>query len=274
MATTEKTATQTVTSSDGTSIAYEKSGAGAPVILVDGALCFREFGPARGLARELASGFTVFCYDRRGRGESDDTPSTLQREIDDIEALIDVAGGTASLYGISSGGALALEAAAALGHKVDKLALYEIPYDGSEDGVRRWREYRKRLAQLLAEERGGDATELFMRFVGASDHGVEGMRNSPVWPVFETVGRTLGNDAAALGDDRVVPVQTASAITATTLVMDGGASIEAMPFMRASADRLAQAIPRAEHRVIEGQGHEVDAAALAPVLREFFAASA
>jgi pimeloyl-ACP methyl ester carboxylesterase len=125
-----ETITSTVTSKDGTKIAYDKMGHGPAVILVAGALCSRSFWSGPELAKLLAHGFTVYNYDRRGRGESDDTkPYAVAREIEDIEALIDEAGGSASLYGHSSGAALALEAAIRLVKKVKKLALYEAPYN-------------------------------------------------------------------------------------------------------------------------------------------------
>ena len=259
-----------VRSRDGTEIAYERKGHGPALVVVDGALGFRAFGSARALSDLLAPSLTVYLYDRRGRGESGDTPPVaLAREIEDIEALIDLAGGRASLYGISSGGALALEAAVALGSKVERLALYEIPYDETDDGVRRWRAYRITLRDLLEAGRPGDAVELFMRLVGASDAGVAGMRAQPVWATFEAVGPTLAYDAEALGDDRLVPVDRAARVSARTLVMDGSASLEHMPFMRASAMLLAEVIPGAQRRVIEGQAHDVDSQVLAPVLREF-----
>ena len=261
-----------VTARDGASIAFERIGDGPPVILVDGALCFRGFGGMPRLAELMAASVTSFCYDRRGRGESPDRlPRTLDSEIADIEALVDAAGGRASLYGISSGGALALEAAAALGDRVDRLAVYEIPYDSGADAVRRWHEYRARLDALVAEGRGGDAVELFMRLVGAGDEGVARMRSGPVWATFEAVGMTLPYDAAALGPDRTVPADRAATVTARTLVMDGGESLRFMPFMRESADELARAVPDAKRRVLEGQSHEVDPGVLAPVLAEFFA---
>jgi len=259
-----------LTSTDGTEIAYEVSGTGPPVILVDGALGYRALGFGGGLADLLAPSLSVYSYDRRGRGGSGYTePSTLQREIEDIDALIARAGGSAGLYGISSGGALALEAAIALGSRVSKLAIYEVPYDSSDAGMRAWAEYRARLAKLVAAGDRGGAVELFMRFVGASDEGVEGMRRSPMWQRFESVGATLPLDAEALGDRRV-PSERAAAVTAETLVIDGAASLEPMPFMRASAVALAAAIPRARHLVLEGQSHEVDPAAIAPVLSAFF----
>ncbi len=190
---------KTVSSADGTAIAYECVGNGPTLILVDGAFGFRKFSSSPELARLLTPTCRVYAYDRRRRGESGDTqPFSLDREIEDIDALISEAGGSASLYGISSGGALALEAAAKLGDRVEKLAVYEIPYDSTDAGIRAYHEYRTSLTQLLAEGRHGDAVELFMRFVGASDEGVQGMRQSPVWSTFESVAPTLPYDAAAL----------------------------------------------------------------------------
>jgi len=264
------TSTGIATSSDGTPIAYERIGDGPPLILVDGAMCFRSFGPSVPLARLLASDRTVYCYDRRGRGESGDAREhSVEREIEDIDALIATAGGSASLYGISSGGALSLEAAARLGGKVEKLALYEIPYDASEEGIRAWHGYRATLTDLLSTGQRGEAVALFMRFVGASDDGVDGMRRAPVWATFEQVAPTLAYDAAALGADRTVPAERAACVTATTLVMDGGASLEHLPFMRRTAEVLTRVIRNARHQVLEGQGHDIDPQVLAPVLADF-----
>jgi pimeloyl-ACP methyl ester carboxylesterase len=260
----------TVTSKDGTTIGYDTRGAGPALILVDGATGFRSQGYSNELADLLARDFTVYSYDRRGRGESGDTPPfAVEREIEDIEALIDAAGGEAFVYGISSGGALALEAAIGLQGKVKKLALYEIPYDASAAGVTAWHSYRAKLSELLAAGQRGDAIALFMSFVGVPEDMLAGMRQSPMWAPLEGIAPTLAYDAAALGVDRVPPVERAATVTARTLVMDGGASLEFMPFMRASAEALAAAIPNAQHQVVEGQSHNVDAKVLAPVMAAF-----
>jgi pimeloyl-ACP methyl ester carboxylesterase len=157
-----------VRSKDGTSIAYDRVGTGPAVILVDGALEHRAF--PRGLsllADQLAPRFTVYHYDRRGRGDSTDTqPYAVQKEIEDIEAIIDLAGGQAYLYGISSGAALAFEAALALGERVRKLALYEPPYNDDETARRAWRDYRKRLNEAIAGGQPGDALGTFMMLLG------------------------------------------------------------------------------------------------------------
>ncbi|HZC08156.1 MAG TPA: alpha/beta hydrolase [Ktedonobacterales bacterium] len=262
----------TVVSKDGTIIAYDMIGAGPAVILVDGALGFRSFGGASELATLLAPDFTVYAYDRRGRGASTDTkPFAVAREVEDIEALIDAAGGEAYVYGISSGGALALETAIGLPGKVAKLAIYEVPYDSSPGSAEAWHTYRTSLDALIAAGRRGDAVALFMKFVGAPDDMIAGMRQSPMWPALESVAPTLPYDAAELGVDREVPIEQAATVNVPTLIMDGGASYEAMPFMRATAEALAAAIPRSQRQTLEGQRHDVDAKALAPVLRAFLA---
>lgn len=260
-----------VTSKDGTQIAYDKKGQGPALILVDGALCYRSFGPMPGLAELLAPHFTVYTYDRRGRGESSNgKPYALEREIEDIDALIQEAGGTAYLFGTSSGGCLALEAALKLGPKAAKLAIYEAPYNSESASRQQWKEYRKRLAESLSQGRRGDAVVLFMNLVGTPAEAIDGMRNAPMWPMFEAVAPTLAYDAAAMGDDRSAPVQRAAALKVPTLVMDGGANLSIMPFMHDTATKLAKAIPHARQRTLEGQTHDVKLDVLAPVLVEFF----
>ena len=263
----------TVRSKDSTTIAYDTIGAGPAVILVDGATGYRGmFGGDSELATLLAPHFTVYIYDRRGRGESSDTqPFAVAREVEDIEALIDAAGGAAYLYGISSGGALALEAAIGLPQKVTKLAIYEAPYDSSEAGVTAWHAYRTKLDELTAAGNRGGAVTLFMSLVGVPEDMIAGMRQSPMWPALEAVAPTLPYDAAALGPDRTAPVERAATIRIPALIMDGGASYEIMPFMRATAEALTRAIPNAEHQIVEGQQHNVDPKALAPHLTTFFA---
>jgi pimeloyl-ACP methyl ester carboxylesterase len=260
-----------VTSKDGTQIAYEKKGSGPAVILVDGALCYRSFGPMQGLSELLAPHFTVYTYDRRGRGESTDKqPYALDREIEDIAALIGAAGGSAYVYGISSGACLVLEAAARPGSQMSRIALYEPPYNATPSSLQQWKDYRQQLSQALAESRRGDAVVLFMKLVGTPDDAVNGMRQSPMWPMFESVAPTLAYDAAAMGDARTAPLERAKKISAAALVMDGGANLAFMPFMHESAASLANVIPGAQHRTLEGQTHDVKAEVIAPVLIEFF----
>ncbi len=257
-----------VTSKDGTKIAYEKLGKGPAVILVGGAMVTRKDNS--GLADLLAHHFTVYNYDRRGRGDSTDTkPFSVEREIEDIAALIDQAGDSVNLYGISSGAALALQAAARLGIKIKRLALYEAPYT-EEGAVKAWQEYRSNVEASIAENRRGDAVVFFMKYVGLPDEMIAGMKNSPMWPAMEAVAPTLPYDAAALGTDGLVPTELAATITAKTLVMDGGASLKIMPFMHLAADKLSAAIPNATRHTIEGQGHDISPDILAPVLTKFF----
>jgi pimeloyl-ACP methyl ester carboxylesterase len=260
-----------VVSKDGTRIDCDKRGQGPAVILVDGAMGYRGLGFGNRLADLLSSHFTVYAYDRRGRGESGNKlPYALDREVEDIEALVDAAGGSAFVYGISSGACLALEAALRLPHKITKLALYEPPYDSDASSVQPWKDYRTRLGQLLAEGRRGDAVTLFMQFVGTPAEMIDGMRQSPVWPAMESVAPTLMYDADDIGDDRSVPVKKAARITVPTLLMDGGANLQMMPYMSKTADALAAAMPNAQRRTLEGQTHAVNAEALAPVLIQFF----
>jgi pimeloyl-ACP methyl ester carboxylesterase len=268
---TKENPMKTVTSKDGTTIALEQSGKGPTLIIVAGAIQYRAFdqGLAQ-LAELLAPHFTVINYDRRGRGDSTDKqPYAVEREIEDIEALIDEAGGSAFVYGISSGAALAMEAATELPGKIKKLAMYEAPYNDDGAGRQAWKEYTKQLGELLAADRRGDAVALFMMLTGATAEQTEEMRQAPVWPMFEAVAPTLDYDHIfILGEEADVPTERAAQVTVPTLVMNGGASY---PFMHVTAMALANAIPQAQHRTLEGQTHEVAAEAIAPVLIEFFA---
>jgi len=255
----EETTMNTLSSPDGTTIAYDKQGEGPALILVDGALTVHSSGSGSELAKLLAPCFTVYGFDRRGRGGSGDTlPYAVDREIDDIEALVDRAGGPAFLYGHSSGGPLAMRAAIRLGSKVSKIAMYEPPYNNDPGAQESWSQYLRQLRQALAEGRRGDAVALFMRFAGTPAEQVDGMRRAPSWPAMEAVAPTLAYDhAAILGEPWSVPA----------LVMAGDASL---PFMPDAARVLSQAIPQGQLRMLEGQAHEVNPGVLAPVLVEFF----
>lgn len=256
-------------SKDGTPIAFDQSGKGAPVILVDGATTSRAFGPSTPLAALLAPHFLVVNYDRRGRGDSGDTPPyDVYREVEDIEALVNEVGGSAFLFGTSSGAALALEAALALNSKVRKLAMWEPPYNSDPAARQAFKQYRKNLADALASNRRGDAIVLFMNLVGVPQDAIQGMRQAPMWPMLEAVAPTLAYDAAVLGEDAAVPVNRVPGISVPTLVMNG----TVIPFMLDTATALAKAIPHAQHRTLEGQSHDVNLQVLAPVLVEFFTA--
>jgi pimeloyl-ACP methyl ester carboxylesterase len=222
------------------------------------------------MSKLLAPIFTVFNYDRRGRGDSGNTlPYAVEREIDDIEALVEKAGGSAYLFGHSSGAALILEAAIKLGDQVKKLALYEAPYNDDPKAQSAWNRYITELGRLLAADRRGDAVALFMKYVGTPDAQIEGMRHALMWPMLEAMALTLAYDhTAILGKHNSVPVERAAFVNAPTLVMNGGASF---PFMYDTARTLSQAIPHAQLHTLEGQRHDVNAEVLAPVLAEFFA---
>jgi pimeloyl-ACP methyl ester carboxylesterase len=260
-----------VVSADGTTIAFDRAGEGPPLILVDGAFGSRKFGPNGKLAEQLASRFTVYIYDRRGRGESSDTaPFSVQREVEDIAALVKEAGGTSFLYGISSGATLALEAANS-GIGVSKLALYEAPFvvDGTRAPVPD--SYAGRIDDMLARDRRGDMVKTFMtEAVGMPAIGVAFMRLMPAWSGLKKVAHTLPYDAAVTVDfqrGKPLPADHWSGVTMPTLVIGGGKSPQ---WMRNGVAALAGVLPDARHHVIEGQTHLVKPKALAPVLENFF----
>jgi len=258
-------------SRDGTKIAYDKQGTGPPLILVDGALTVHSSGGSGAeLAKLLAPRLTVYGYDRRGRGESGDTlPYEIDREIDDIDALIDHAGGSAFLYGHSSGGPLAMLAAVRLGSRVSKLAMYEAPYNNDPDAQESWSQYLGELDKTLSEDRRGDAVALFMRFVGTPAEQLDAMRRAPFWPGMEAVAPTLAYDhAEILGEPWSVPTELAARVSVPALVMSGDAGL---PFMPDAALVLSQSMTHGQLKILKGQTHAVDPAVLAPVLTGFFA---
>lgn len=257
----------TVISRDGTSIAFDQSGQGSALILVSGALTTRTHWSS--LAEHLAPHFTVFTYDRRGRGESEDNASyAVEREIEDIEALIDLADGPACVFGHSSGAALAMEAAISLAGRISRLALYEAPYDDAPEAKRAWHTYIEHLTEALAAGRRGDALALFLLYLGMPVEQLAGMRRSPAWPPLEAIAPTLAYDhTAILGPDPSVPVARAAQVRVPTLVMNGSTSY---PFMHTTARTLSQAIPDAQHAILTGEGHGPAPEVLAPVLQTFF----
>lgn len=264
----------TLTSSDGTTIAYELVGSGPAVILIDGALCFRDAGPMRPIAEALRGRLSVVLYDRRGRGESDDAladPSAraeaMAREIDDLAALVNAAGGTAALFGMSSGGALALAAAAALGpDRVPRVAVYEPPYLPDPLLASAQAYTHDLLAALAAGDRAA-AVELFLRRVGVPEAGIEGMRRSPGWDATLALAPTLAYDDAAMGGGRV-PDELLQAITVPVLGLAGEQSPD---FLRLGAEAVASAAQDGTVETVAGQTHDVAADALAPHLLRFLA---
>jgi pimeloyl-ACP methyl ester carboxylesterase len=262
-----RTKTPRVTSEDGTKIAYDKVGHGPIVILVLGALNSRKSGAK--LASLLASRFTVISYDRRGRGDSTDTtPYSPQREVEDVAALIDAVGEPVCLYGHSSGAAISLEAAVKLGKQVSKLAIYEAPYALDAPARKAAQDYDRRLENLLASKRNGDAVALFIKAVGVSDRQIQAIKKMPMWRGLISMAPTLVYESAVLGKGHSLPTALLAGITTPTLVMHGGAGA---PSMRDAAKALSQALPNAQLRTLAGQTHGVRPKVLAPVLAEFFA---
>jgi pimeloyl-ACP methyl ester carboxylesterase len=255
----------TVTSPDGTVIAYDRLGDGSPVVLVCGGSTDRMANA--GLATELASGFTVYNYDRRGRGDSGDTPPyAVEREVEDIAAVIEGAGGSAHLYGTSSGAALAMEATAS-GLPITKLAMWEPPYS-LPHRPKPPADTAKVFRDLVAEGRRDDAVEYFMaKVVGLPPEFVAGARQAPFWESQLKIAHTLAYDATIMGDYGL-PEERAKAVKVPTIVIDGAESFD---FMHETADALAELIPDAKRISLPGQTHNVDPAVLAPVLAEFFA---
>ncbi|MGD1220267.1 MULTISPECIES: alpha/beta fold hydrolase [Streptomyces] len=255
-------------SRDGTPIAYERLGDGPAIILVAGAMCTgATLAP---LAAALSDRFGAVVYDRRGRGASGDTaPFAVAREVEDIAALIEACGGSAALFGVSSGGALALEAAAS-GLPLTEVAVYETPFAVHDEARAERREYTERLTGLLAEDRRGDAVELFLSLTGMPPEMIAGTRRSPAWPDMEAIAPTLAYDDAALGDGPV-PTERLGAIGVPLLSVAGGASPE---WMREAARTVADAAPDGTYRVLDGQTHMVDPQVLAPVLADFFGGAA
>jgi pimeloyl-ACP methyl ester carboxylesterase len=258
----------TITSRDGTTIAFDRSGEGPAVILVTGAFGDRTHMAA--LAELLAPRFTVYAYDRRGRGGSGDTaPYAVEREIDDIEALLDHAGGTAYAYGISSGAVLALHAARSL-PGITKLAMYEPPFIVDDSWPALPADYVDRVKEMTATGRPGDAIELFLTFIGVPAEEVAQMRALPFWQALEAVAHTLAYDLTVMGgtqDGKPLPAKWALLGT-PTLVADGGATPQ--PYIRSGVEALAALLPNARRHTIAGQDHAVAAEAIAPVLIDFF----
>lgn len=259
---------QACISRDGTRIAFDRRGEGPPVILVGGALSHRAFPHFVKLSELLSGRHTAVAYDRRGRGDSADSAHyAVEREIEDLDALIRALGGSAHVWGWSSGAALAL-LAAAQGLAIDRLALYEPPYMVNEPKPRRHDQHETRLRELVAAGKRSGAVAYFMAdMVGMPRPLVLVMRCMPFWSQLKRNAHTLPYDAAVMGDF-TVPLGAAASVRVPTLVMAGEKSPQVL---RNAARALADAVPNAEHRLLAGQSHNVSMQALAPVLLEWFA---
>ncbi len=259
---------QYITSKDGTRIAYEKSGQGPAVVIVGGIL--GDHTQQAGLARLLSEHFTVYNFDRRGHGESGfREPHAVEREFEDLEAILDEAGGSAFVYGTSGLGVLAMYAAAwGLASQIKKLAIWEPPYILKESGRLPPKDYKQRLISLLSQGRRGDMVELFMiEAVGMPAEFVVSMRTQPWWPAQEALAPTLIQNAAIM-EDFSLPKERLPSVQVPTLVIDGGT----ISWISYAADAVAQMLPNAKRFTIAGQPHNVADEAMAPVLVEFFQA--
>jgi pimeloyl-ACP methyl ester carboxylesterase len=247
------------TSKDGTTIAFDRTGDGPPVIIVEGAFCDRRTSAP--LAARLAERFTVFAYDRRGRGDSGDTPPwSLERELEDLEAIIGEAGGSACVYGMSSGAVLGYEAAAR-GLNVTGRAMYE-PQPIGGGG------FLDELTELVSAGRRGDAVELFLtRGPQLPGEVIAQMRNAPMWAGLEAVAHTLVYDNTITSDAEVL--SRAGKVTVPAMVIGGA---DSPWFLHDAVRAFAGAIPGARQEFLDGQTHQVDPAVLAPMLAEFFTA--
>jgi pimeloyl-ACP methyl ester carboxylesterase len=261
----------TVRSTDGTAIAYTRTGEGPPVIFVAGATQYRAIsGTESELSASLSSRFSVITYDRRGRGESGDTaPYAVEREIEDIAALIHAVGGPAALFGESSGAVLALEAVLH-GLPISRLACYEPPFYVYAGYPQRSPDFSERFDALVADGRRGDAFTLFMiEAVGVPAEAAAGITEIPLWPALESVTHTISYDGLIMGDtqkgdpaslDRFQP------IAIPTLVMVGSKS---PAYQHKAVRRLAEVLPTAQWQTIQGESHQYSAAGIAQSLRDF-----
>jgi pimeloyl-ACP methyl ester carboxylesterase len=263
MDSTEQVAVATVTSRDGTVIAYQKTGVGPPVILVDAAGHYRRFSSFRGLIGLLAPEFTVYHYDRRGRGDSGDTPAyTPQREVEDLAALIEEAGGSAFVHGYSSGGLLAIQAAAH-GLPIRRMALLEPPIAAEEDAEEQ-RAFTAGLSRLLAAGRREEAVEYYLAGIGVPGEIMSDMRGGDAWQAMEAVAPTLLYDSMI---SEATPYELLASVTTPSLIIDSEGSSDDLTGMAAT---VARGMRNASHRSLPGEWHGVRDDLLAHTLIEFF----
>jgi pimeloyl-ACP methyl ester carboxylesterase len=263
--------TGTVTSADGTVIVFDQSGVGLPVILVQGALMDRADPVMSAVAAGLSRWFTVFSYDRRGHGDSRDTqPYTVEREVEDLAAVVAAAGGSATVFGGSSGAALALRAAVR-NPAISRLALWEPPYHVDSSAPRLPHDFAAQLDRLVTAGRRADALELFLvKAAQATPEAVAGMRAQPFWPAMEAAAQTLAYEALVMGPDNALPAALLARVTQPTLVLNGG---DSPAWMGRAGKAVADAIPGAVHRILEAQAHNVAPGAIVPELLEFLVAA-
>jgi pimeloyl-ACP methyl ester carboxylesterase len=258
-----------VVSADGTRIAYDRLGSGPAVLLIGSGPTSRRSGPEAPLAALLAEQFTVYNYDRRGRGDSGDTqPYATDREYEDIAAMIEGAGGSVMCYGDSGGAIIALHAAAR-GLPITRLAAWEPPYivPGARPAVRA--DYRDRQWALREQGRGGDMLELFLtEAVGMPADVVAGMKAAPFWDAMADISAPLAYDADMVGDFSI-PQEQLKRVTMPVLIVDSAS----MPWISTACQALAGVLPDVTRATLDDQPHNVDPAALAPVITKFFQAA-
>ena len=260
--------TSFVTSRDGTLIAYTRMGSGPLLILVNGALGYRGMSFARKASEEFAKHFTIIDYDRRGRGESGDSkPYDVMREVEDLAALVqDAAEEPCYVFAQSSGAALALRAAAE-GVPMKALIAYEPPYMVGNPKDRPAADYGKRVAGLIAEGRRDEAVKLFMVTVGLPRFAVAIMKLFPVWKEMRAVAHTIPYDAAVMGGFDL-PAETLASIRIPVVAVAGE---KTTPTLKRAVQEVAGIVPGAQHRVAPNMSHAIKPAALAPLLRDWFA---
>ncbi|ALC84009.1 MULTISPECIES: alpha/beta fold hydrolase [Bacillus] len=252
----------TTQSKDGTTLAYDVYGNGPALIFITGATCFRSFEPVLYDAQIFAEQFTVYNYDRRGRGDSGNTlPYAIERELEDIEAMIDAAGGTAYLYGHSSGAILALEATLKLGEKVNKLVMYDPSYANNEVDQNEFNELSQRLYKLLDSGKNDEAISLFLEGIGIPKEVVAGMQQSPQWATMAALAPTLVYDITLASD--LPPIERACRLTTPALIIVGEDSPASLHEV---ASQLREAIPDAQYSQLTGQDHMANPEVLLPVL--------
>ncbi|MEV0298960.1 alpha/beta hydrolase [Nocardia sp. NPDC050710] len=255
-------------SKDGTRLAYDVVGAGPALVYITGATCFRKFRPILGDVKVFGTKFSVYNYDRRGRGDSGDTaPYAVERELEDIEAIIDAAGGKAHLYGHSSGAVLALEAALRMPDKVDRVVIYDAPYVHDETERRSYRELAEKVAGLLSDEQNGRALKVFLRGIGMPAPFVALLPAFPGWKSMKALAPTLRYDIGLT--EEVPPLDRLAKIDVPVCISVGAKNPVGLHHV---AEQLAKTIPHSTHRVIDGQDHMVSAKVLLPVLEEHLTA--
>lgn len=257
-----------VSSRDSTIIGYEKSGGGPLIILIDGAMAHRAYRGSRLLASELSNAFTVLTYDRRGRGQSTDTqPYAIEREIEDIETLIDKIGLPANLYGFSSGAVLALRAAATLNSKVSKVVAFEPPFNGDDsiEAKQEFLQYAEKMQCLINDKNMTEAVSYFLKDMVPGEV-LDQMKKSPEWKSMEKVAPTLVYDNFVMGDGGV-PYDWFTTIEQPVLVVDGELS---PPFKNEAANLVADNLPNSKRFTLRGHDTLAEPKDLAPILQNFF----